>query len=79
MLGTNNVDGLSDILAGKRRDQHSPAPKIANFDLIPARSGTALTHQETLLMSGASAARALIARAAAATTRYYRHAADSQP
>lgn len=50
LLGTNNVDGLSDILAGKGEIASCAKPTaIANFDLIPR--GQVPPNPSELLMS----------------------------
>ncbi len=74
LLGTNNVDGLSDILAGKGEIASCAKPTaIANFDLIPR--GQVPPNPSELLMSERFGE--LIAGQAAATTGINRHAADS--
>lgn len=67
LLGTNNVDGLSDILAGKGEIASCAKPTaIANFDLIPR--GQVPPNPSELLMSERFGE--LIAGQAAATIWY---------
>lgn len=74
LLGTNNVDGLSDILAGKGEIASCAKPTaIANFDLIPR--GQVPPNPSELLMSERFGE--LIARKQPLRSGINRHAADS--